>query len=197
MWLTNLYNFMDGIDGLAGVQALLASLALALVATRAGGATSAWLLLALAGASAGFLFFNFPPSSIFMGDVGSTAIGFFFGVLPLLPGTSPVAIEPVAISLSLFVLDATVTLLRRMAAGEKWYTPHRSHLYQRPVVLGVAHRSVLLVGMCAMAAVAWAAQDWPQAAGGERVLLVVLPVAIYAAGHVLLERMTLRTRPTE
>ena len=111
-----------------------------------GAGTTAWLLLALAGSSLGFLLFNFPPSSIFMGDVGSTAIGFFFGVLPLLPEARPVPFEPVALALSLFVLDATVTLLRRVARGEKWYTPHRTHLYQRPVVLGAGHRAVLLRG---------------------------------------------------
>ncbi len=189
VWLTNLFNFMDGIDGLAGAQALIGSLALAIVAAGTGAEASCWLLIALAGSSAGFLIFNFPPSSIFMGDVGSTAIGFFFGILPLLPEATPIPVEPVAMALALFVLDATLTLLRRVAAGEKWYTPHRTHLYQRPVVLGVGHRPVLLVATGAMVIVAGCAVAWSAASLQARLLLAVTPVLLYLAGRVLVARM--------
>jgi Fuc2NAc and GlcNAc transferase len=182
VWLTNLYNFMDGIDGIAGVQALIASLGLAIVAGGLGAGTSSWLLLALAGSSLGFLFFNFPPSSIFMGDVGSTAIGFFFGILPLLPESRPIPVEPVALALSLFVLDATWTLLRRVAAGEKWYTPHRTHLYQRPVVVGVGHRTVLLVAASAMIVVSGCAVEWLRASLPGRIALLAIPLAAFATG---------------
>jgi UDP-N-acetylmuramyl pentapeptide phosphotransferase/UDP-N-acetylglucosamine-1-phosphate transferase len=96
-----------------------------------------------------------------MGDVGSTAIGFFFGILPLLPEQRPVPVEPVALALSLFVLDATAALFRRLVAGETWYAPHRTHLYQRPVVLGVGHRPVLLLAAAAMVVVSGCAALWP------------------------------------
>ncbi len=194
-WLTNLYNFMDGIDGIAGAQALIASVGLAIVAAGVGAETSGWLLLALAGSSVGFLLFNFPPSSIFMGDVGSTAIGFFFGVLPLLPGSRSIAIEPVALALSFFVLDATVTLLRRVAAGEKWYTPHRTHLYQRPIVLGMEHRPVLFASAGAMVVGAACAVGWPLAGPTTRPFLVALPVLLYVAGHAYVARMAGNARP--
>ncbi len=195
VWLTNLYNFMDGIDGLAGAQALVASLGLAVIASSVGAPTSLWLLLALAGASAGFLVFNFPPSSIFLGDVGSTAIGFFFGVLPLLPGTQPVPVETVALALSLFVLDATWTLVRRVVRGEKWYTPHRTHLYQRPVVLGVGHRPVLLVATAGMVVVAGAAVAWSGAGAGTRALLLAAPFALYGAGQATVARLSRHRSP--
>jgi len=194
VWLTNLYNFMDGIDGLAGAQALIAALALAAVAAGLGAGTTAWLLLALAGSSLGFLFFNFPPSSIFMGDVGSTAIGFFFGILPLLPESRPVPVEPVALALSLFVLDATATLLRRVTAGEKWYTPHRTHLYQRPVVAGVGHRTVLLVAAAAMAVVSGCAAAWLRAPLPGGLALLAVPVALFLAGRVVVGRLEHRVK---
>jgi len=189
VWLTNLYNFMDGIDGLAGAQALIAGLGLAAVAAGLGAGTAAWLLLALAGSSLGVLFFNFPPSSIFMGDVGSTTIGFFFGILPLLPELRPVPVEPVALALSLFVLDATATLFRRVAAGEEWSTPHRTHLYQRPVVAGVGHRVVLLVAAAAMAVVSGCGVAWLRTPLPGRIALLAVPVALFAAGHVLVARL--------
>jgi Fuc2NAc and GlcNAc transferase len=190
VWLTNLYNFMDGIDGLAGAQALVASLGLVVVAGTAGAPAAGWLLLALAGASFGFLVFNFPPSSIFMGDVGSTAVGFFFGVLPLLPDARPITVEPVALALSLFVLDATWTLLRRVARGDRWYTPHRTHLYQRPIVLGMEHRPVLLVSAAAMVVAAACAVGWPWAGPVTRSFLLAVPVILYGAGHAYVARMS-------
>ena len=195
VWLTNLYNFMDGIDGIAGVQALVAAVGLASVAAAVGATTSGWLLLALAGSSAGFLLFNLPPSSIFMGDVGSTAVGFLLGVLPLLPDAGPVPLEPVALALSLFVLDATTTLLRRVAAGEKWYTPHRTHLYQRPVVLGASHREVLLMAAAGMVAVAGCAAAWPRASGAGRLALLAVPVVLFVAGADCGGAMEGRTGP--
>jgi Fuc2NAc and GlcNAc transferase len=193
-WLTNLYNFMDGIDGIAGMQALVASLALATVAAGLGAGTSTWLLLALAGSSLGFLLFNLPPSSIFMGDVGSTAVGFLFGVLPLLPEARPVPMEPVALALSLFVLDATTTLVRRVARGEKSYTPHRTHLYQRPVVAGASHRAVLLAWSGATAVAGLCAAAWPSSGLPVRVALFAAPLALFAGGHVLVRRMERRVK---
>lgn len=157
VWLTNLYNFMDGIDGLAGGQAVFAGAGVALAAFAMGSHGTAWIALALGAASIGFLRFNFPPSTIFMGDVGSTALGFFFGCLPLMGERSPVTAGTVALALSLFVLDATTTLLRRLARGERWYTAHRSHLYQRPVALGWKHRTITSWGWAGMILVAGAA----------------------------------------
>jgi Fuc2NAc and GlcNAc transferase len=188
-WLTNLYNFMDGIDGLAGGQAFLASAGLLVVASTVGAGTSAWLLLAVLGSSLGFLLFNFPPATIFMGDVGSTALGFFFGCLPLLPGAPPVPVEPVAIALSLFVLDATTTLVRRIARGETWHAPHRTHLYQRPVVAGIGHRAVTLTAGAGMAVAAACAAAWPAAGPSGKVAAVAVPLVLFAAGTLAVRRL--------
>ncbi len=193
VWLTNLYNFMDGIDGLAGGQALIASLGLAAGATGAGAGMAAALLVAVAGSSLGFLLFNFPPSSIFMGDVGSTALGFLFGCLPLLPDAHAIPVETVALALSLFLLDATTSLLRRMARGERWHTPHRTHLYQRPVVAGISHRAVTLTAWAGMTIAACCAVVWPVASRVVRAVLVLVPVALFAVGHVLVRCLESRT----
>ena len=181
VWMTNLYNFMDGIDGLAGGQAVIAAGAIAVAAFAGGAPTTGLLLVALAAASAGFLAFNFPPSSIFMGDVGSTAIGFFLACVPLLPEARPVPIELVGIAVSLFILDATTTLVRRIARGERWFEAHRTHYYQRPVAMGWSHRAVTLTAYAGMG-LAGAGAIAYQAAGPEgRLLLLALPVVVFAA----------------
>ena len=114
------------------------------------------------------------------------------GVLPLLPEARPVPFEPVALGLSLFVLDATFTLLRRVATGEKWYSPHRTHLYQRPVVMGTSHRAVLLVAAAGMVLVAGCAMAWPGSSGLGRVTLIAVPVFLFLSGFVAVRRMERR-----
>lgn len=126
--LVNVWNFMDGIDGIAATQAVLASLALA------AGLQGAWsfLALGLAAASLGFLPYNFPRARIFMGDVGSGATGF---ALAALGGMSVVDAGVrggllLLLPLSAFLVDAGLTLLRRVLRGERWWTAHVQHAYQ-------------------------------------------------------------------
>jgi Fuc2NAc and GlcNAc transferase len=192
VWLTNLYNFMDGIDGLAGGQAVIAALGLAIVASEVGATTTQWLLLAVAGSSLGFLIFNFPPASIFMGDVGSTALGFFFGCVPLLGDRHPVPVGAVAVALALFALDATVTLVCRVARGERWYAPHRTHLYQRPVARGVSHRKVTLIAYGGMVLVAICASRWERASPPARLFLAMVPALLFLAGHAAVRHLERR-----
>lgn len=179
VWLTNLYNFMDGIDGLAGGQAVVGGMAIAAAAWICGAPATAALAVALACASLGFLFLNFPPSSIFMGDVGSTAIGFFFGCVPLLPDHHPVSFEIVGVALSLFILDATVTLVRRVARGQRWYEPHRSHYYQRPLALGIGHRPITLSAYLGFAVVGAFAAFMPIATVPLRLALAAGAAAVF------------------
>ena len=135
VWLvavTNFFNFMDGIDGLAGGQA---------VATCVGVVAAAWsvdataLAVAAGGACAGFLFHNWSPARIFMGDAGSGFLGFALAGMPLLAttGDRSRAVVAIAIGLTLFLLDPTVTLMRRRLAGKDIFQAHREHLYQRLV----------------------------------------------------------------
>jgi len=156
VWMINLYNFMDGMDGFAGGMAVI------------GFATLAWLgradesfasvCLIVAAASAGFLVHNFPPAKIFMGDTGSTALGFLAAACSLWGSKSGLFPLWVAILVfSPFIADATVTLLRRLLRGEKVWEAHRTHHYQRLVLLGWGHRRAVLAEYALMLACAGSA----------------------------------------
>lgn len=143
----NFYNFIDGIDGLAGGSAFIASTVLALIAMILGHVALGLVFLALAGSAVGFLQFNFPPSRLFMGDGGSTFLGYAFaylavagnGLVPELPVFIPMLI------LSALYLDAGLTLVNRMLRGEKILQAHHTHYYQRLLSLGLNHKQVTLL----------------------------------------------------
>jgi Fuc2NAc and GlcNAc transferase len=145
VWATNFYNFMDGIDGLAAAEAVVVGVAGALLlASRA--TPLALVSLLIAAAAAGFLVWNWPPARLFMGDVGSGFLGFMFGGLAL--ATENARALPALLWLVLlgpFFADATITLLRRMARGDRWHAAHRTHAYQRAVQAGWSHRRVTAV----------------------------------------------------
>ena len=128
--LTNFFNFMDGLDGLAGGQTI-ATCAAVLLAGWALGSTQFAIILATA--TCGFLIFNIPPARIFLGDVGSTALGFSLAALALLapPSERHRAILVVAIALALFLLDPLETLVQRLRRGHRLNVAHRSHSYQQ------------------------------------------------------------------
>jgi Fuc2NAc and GlcNAc transferase len=132
VWLLNLYNFMDGIDGIASVEAICVCVGGALVYVLLGFAGTGWVIpVLLAAAVAGFLFWNFPPARIFMGDAGSGFLGITLGVLSLQAAwTAPQLLWSWLILLGVFIVDATFTLLRRLLRGDKVYEAHRSHAYQ-------------------------------------------------------------------
>ena len=145
VWLINLYNFMDGIDGLAGIEAATAGVGGAVLLSLGGAPGLAMVTLLMAASCAGFLWWNWPPAKIFMGDIGSGLLGYCFAVVALAgegAGVMPAAVW--LLLLAVFVLDASFTLVRRVLAGERWYTAHRSHAYQRLVQLGHSHRRVSL-----------------------------------------------------
>jgi Fuc2NAc and GlcNAc transferase len=129
-WMVNLTNFMDGIDGIAATQGVIGSLGLSLLLPPE--ATEFCLLLEACGAAClGFLVWNRPPAKIFMGDVGSTALGLVFAI-GILGGISyGVALEELLMPLAPFIADSTCTLVRRFWHGERLSQAHRSHLYQR------------------------------------------------------------------
>ncbi|MFG5861350.1 MraY family glycosyltransferase [Metapseudomonas sp. CR1201] len=148
VWLLNLYNFMDGIDGIASVEAICVCLGGALLYLLMGEGGAALAPLSLALAVAGFLFWNFPPARIFMGDAGSGFLGIALGVLSLQAAwVAPQLLWSWLILLGVFIVDATWTLFRRLLRGDKVYEAHRSHAYQYasrefgkhlPVTLAVA-----------------------------------------------------------
>lgn len=130
-WFVNLYNFMDGIDGIAALQCLTAVLSLQWLAGGALGYPGE-LLWCLGGVTAGFLWFNAAPASIFMGDVGSAFLGFVLGGLSLaLVVDGQVAWFVPLILTAAFWVDASLTLAMRVLSGQPFTQAHRSHLYQR------------------------------------------------------------------
>jgi UDP-N-acetylmuramyl pentapeptide phosphotransferase/UDP-N-acetylglucosamine-1-phosphate transferase len=128
--LVNIWNFMDGIDGLAASQAGLVALGYAVFA---GGGAVAWLGSALLAACAGVLPFNLPRARIFLGDVGSGAIGFAWAALLALLSLELDWRESLVLLLPLcaFAVDAALTLGARMVRGDRWWLPHAQHAYQR------------------------------------------------------------------
>lgn len=143
VWLINLYNFMDGIDGLAASEAVFVALA-ALVLLDQPSSLSIPLGLIVA-ASVGFLLWNWPPAMIFMGDSGSCFLGFMLGASAL--ASVRQAVLPLGcwlILLGVFLIDASLTLVQRMLAGERWYEPHRSHAYQHAAQRWHSHAWVTL-----------------------------------------------------
>ena len=133
VWAVNLFNFMDGIDGLGGSQGLfVAALGSWFLLTADGSRGTGMLLASVAAASAGFLMWNISPARIFLGDVGSGSLGFILAAAPLIGSAeSHVPLATWVILWGAFLVDASVTLLRRMARGERWYQAHRLHAYQR------------------------------------------------------------------
>lgn len=151
VWLLNLYNFMDGIDGIAGVEAITVSLSGALLFWVVVPEPAAWQIpLVLAATVAGFLYWNFPVAKIFMGDAGSGFLGVMLGLLSLYAfALSPELLWSWLILLGVFIVDATLTLLRRVLRGEKFYQAHRSHAYQYASRLFASHARVT-VGVAAI-----------------------------------------------
>ena len=163
VWMLNLYNFMDGIDGIASVEAICVSLGACLIYWLSGFESLVWLPLILAMAVAGFLFWNFPPARIFMGDAGSGFLGMVLGVISIQAAWASAQLLWVwLILLGVFIVDATFTLIRRLVRGDKVYEAHRSHAYQfasrqlgkhLPVTLAVAMLNLfwlLPVALCVM-----------------------------------------------
>ena len=149
VWLLNLYNFMDGIDGLASIEAICVCIGGAFLYFMMGEQTAMWPLLCLAATVAGFLFWNFPPARIFMGDAGSGFLGLILGVFSLQAAwLQPKLLWGWLILLGVFVVDATYTLGRRLTRGEKVYEAHRSHAYQQASRKLSSHLSVTMSVFC-------------------------------------------------
>lgn len=163
MVMVNVWNFMDGIDGLAASQAAIAAAGLALVLAPG---PWAWLGAGLIAAIAGFLPFNFPRARIFLGDVGSGALGYLLAVLLLAAYVGQRSQWPwLLLPVSVFLIDAGFTLAMRILRKERWWEPHVQHAYQSwsrrvgshaPVTMAYAALSLsaVVLMLCAF--------HWPQ-----------------------------------
>ncbi len=149
VWFLNLFNFMDGIDGLAAGEAVTIAVGLVVVsATAGGGGGGAYHAATLGAAVLGFWWWNAAPARIFLGDVGSVPLGFVLGWL-LLTAAAQGFWAPAVILPLYFLADATLTLLRRLARGERVWKAHREHFYQLAVGNGLSHAAVVRAVMVA------------------------------------------------
>lgn len=195
MWMTNLYNFMDGMDGFAGGMTVMGFGFLGYLAWSGGDGFVAVLSLLTVGATGGFLIFNRPPARIFMGDAGSTLLGFLAGTLSVLEvhrGLFDLWV-PLLI-FSPFIVDATTTLFRRLLRGEKIWQAHRQHYYQRLVLLGWSHRKTVLIEYCLMLACGLSAVLYTVSGANVRVALLVSWLLIYPLLAFCVRRAELRSR---
>jgi UDP-N-acetylmuramyl pentapeptide phosphotransferase/UDP-N-acetylglucosamine-1-phosphate transferase len=190
IWMINLYNFMDGMDGLAATMAVVGFGALGWLGFFRGDeifAGTAWVMSA---SSLGFLVFNFPPARIFMGDTGSTVLGYAAAVMILWADQEGIAPLWIGILIfSPFIVDSTVTLVRRGLAGERLWEPHRTHYYQRVVGLGWSHRRTLLAEIVLMLACALSALIAIDQSPPIQWLTLALWLAIYPSLMYSIHRM--------
>ena len=147
VWLLNLFNFMDGTDGIAASEAIFIALAGAFlnyhVLSHANHSAAATVLAA---STFGFLLYNWSPAKIFMGDVGSGYLGIVIGGLSLMAAKQQHELLWVwIILLAVFVSDATITLIRRLARKQKPHVAHRSHAYQHLAIQFNSHAKVSLI----------------------------------------------------
>ena len=203
VWLTNLYNFMDGSDGLAGIEAVFLAGGGGLLLFARNATSLASFAFVVLGSAIGFLYWNWPPAKIFMGDVGSGFLGFTFGTLAIWCEKSHSLPLLVWLILgSAFFVDASITLARRLR-GRVWRHAHRSHAYQRAVISGYSHRTIALVvaslnlillGLGAFAAMR---PDFLLAAAGAAVLLTgFLYILVGRVQPFVLERPPHSPEPT-
>lgn len=179
-WMTNLYNFMDGSDGLAGGMALAGFGYYGAAAWLHGDMAFAAMNFSVCAAALGFLFFNFYPARVFMGDAGSIPLGFLaaaFGLAGWRGGMWPLWFP--LLVFSPFVVDASVTLVKRVWRREKLSQAHRSHYYQRLVQLGWGHARVAWAEYGVMALAGGSALWGAGQGGGAQALLALFWLAAY------------------
>ncbi len=158
VWMLNLYNFMDGMDGFAGGMTLFGFGFLSVAGWMHGASDYALYAASVAAAAAGFLCMNFPPAKIFMGDAGSATLGLLAAAFSLwgihddlFPIWFPILI------FSPFIVDATVTLLRRIRRKEKPWQAHRTHYYQRLAQTNWSHKKIVVLEYALMLGVGMSA----------------------------------------
>ena len=167
VWLLNLYNFMDGIDGIAGSELVFVSAVALFFLLSSHDETGSVLTATLLSAGAGFLLWNWPPAKIFMGDAGSSFIGFILGVLALLTmHHGSMTVWTWLLLLGVFVADATVTLISRFFGEGNWYEGHASHAYQKAAKQCKSHSkvtiTVILINCLWLAPLAWLSTKRPE-----------------------------------
>ncbi len=186
VWATNLYNFMDGTDGLAASECCFVVLSAAGLLVLAGNTALALVCLVLFTACAGFLFWNWAPAKIFMGDTGSGFLGFVIGSIAFLSiYNGSMSLWTWLLLPGVFIADATMTLVKRMLSGERWYQAHCTHGYQHMAKV-FGHKKVaigvLFINLVWLLPLAWFAEKCPEYA----VYIAVFGIVpLFLMSHVL------------
>lgn len=193
VWLTNLYNFMDGIDGLAGSEGLFVSLAAGFILWFTSHHDIALLFFLLAASIGGFILLNWPPAKIFLGDVGSGYLGYIIAVLGIYScKQTTLSISFWLILLAVFICDATFTVIQRAINGKPWYVAHREHAYQRLVAAGATHQQITLAILCLnilmLLPFALIAMYWPLYGGWSMMAAVI---SLYIIWKMIIKRTVL------
>ncbi len=177
----NVANFMDGINGISGMHGAVVGVFYALAGHFSGHSWLVYAGLAIAGAFAGFLPWNLSRGAVFLGDVGSYLLGAAVSVTAVAAFLAGVSVEYIFSPVLIYLADTFITLIRRIAAGERWYAPHRRHAYQRLTIVGLSHLQATAVVTTATVATSilgvLAARGGPAAS---------VPMGILCAGVVLL-----------
>ena len=167
--LINAFNFVDGIDGMLGGIVVVAALAGAALAAPGAEAN----LVLVAAAVLGFLAWNHPPASIFMGDVGSQFLGLWVGASLLRQQGGEAEVIPIGLLFAVVLFDTGLTLVRRAREGKNLLAAHREHLYQRLVASGASHRSVAALYAGATAILGIAGLAWSGSSLPAQLILVI------------------------
>jgi len=189
VWMTNLFNFMDGSDGLAGGMAFFGFSIYGAASLMHGDENQAMVNFAVSAAALGFLFHNFPPAKVFMGDAGSIPLGFLAAAMGVWgwqheswPGWFPVLV------FSPFIADTTVTLIKRALRGAGVTEAHREHYYQRLVQMGWSHRNVAQLGYALMFAAGGSAIWAERQSSSIPWVLFLVWACVYAGLMLVIER---------
>ena len=193
VWMSNLYNFMDGSDGLAGGMTVIGFGIYGWLAYAAGNNDFAAINFSLAAAALAFLIHNFYPARIFMGDVGSIPLGYLAAVIGVLGWLDHLwSLWVPVLIFSPFIADATVTLMKRLFQGKRIWQAHREHYYQRMVQSGLGHRGTALAAYGLMLATG-ASAVW---ANAQDAALQIRIVAIWGCAYLVLMVMSDRSQKT-
>ena len=166
VWLLNLYNFMDGIDGIAATELIVVNLVSLIIVINSDSALTL-ISASFAAAAGGFLLWNWAPAKIFMGDVGSSFIGFTLGVMALLSlHHGSMTVWTWVLLLGVFIVDATLTLLVRYRSKQRWHEGHASHAYQNAARHYKSHAkvtiTVVLINLFWLGPLAWLSMQYPK-----------------------------------
>lgn len=183
--ITNTVNLIDGLDGLAAGISTIATITIMLIALQDANMMVALLAAALAGATLGFLYYNFNPARIFMGDTGSMFLGYVFAtisILGMVKSAATIAFIVPILAIGLPILDTTFAIVRRYRGGIPIFKPDKGHLHHRLLAMGFSQRQAVLLMYIFSAFLGVAAIALTKVSLSMAILIVIFVVAVILIG---------------